>query len=402
MFNIKNSLSLVIIMVVAIITQNLIGNSAVSEIFGQYSVGVTTFLLLLLIFALNKIFSLKQTTQKQFSDQSRRIRVLGQLVEAHNDVLSKVKHRTDEGGADRANLVGEMKILQTLLSQIASAKPTTNPDAVVVSVDADNTKGNVKDNAEEQEERLADVDITKVMESALKDNRVDLYLQPVVNLPSRQHVHYECFTRVRDEHGETIFAKDYMPFAEKTGATSTLDNLLLFRVTQIVRKLAHRRPQVKFFCNMSSSSLNDDEFFPQFADFLLSNESLSERLVFEFAQEDVVNMTAQLERNLLALGQKGYRYSMDKISDVNFDITSLAQKYFRYVKVDGSVFLKGDSALHPEDLKEALERQEIILIASKIEDEQTVVNILDCNVDYGQGFLFGEPKLNSLSMDEDE
>jgi cyclic-di-GMP phosphodiesterase TipF (flagellum assembly factor) len=32
------------------------------------------------------------------------------------------------------------------------------------------------------------------------------------------------------------------------------------------------------------------------------------------------------------------------------------------------------------------------LIAERIEDEKTVVQLLEMNVDYGQGFLFGEPK----------
>ena len=402
MFNIKNGLALGVIVIVAIIAQALMGSAEMLAVYGQYAIGVSVFLLLIVVFTTYKTVVLKKHTEEQFADLNHRLRVMAQLVEGHHDVISKVRHRTDEGDSQRADLVGEMKILQTLLLQIATAKNKVSSEQEA-PVEETKVIENVPDSPNElQSEQLTDAAITEIMENALKENRVDLYLQPIVNLPSRQHVHYECFTRVRDEHGKTIFAKDYMPFAEKTGATSTLDNLLLFRVTQIVRKLAHRRPQVKFFCNMSSSSLNDEEFFPQFADFLLSNELLSERLIFEFAQEDVVNMSAQLERNLLALGQKGYRYSMDKVSDVSFDIGALAQKYFRYVKVDGSVFLKGDSVLHPEDLKEALDRQEIILIASKIEDEKTVVNILDCNVDYGQGFLFGEPKLSALAMDDDE
>jgi cyclic-di-GMP phosphodiesterase TipF (flagellum assembly factor) len=395
MFNIKNTVVLVGLVVISIVGQSLIGSAELFNTYGHYTLGIAIFLILSVVFIFIKLASLKKNADEHLADLSHRMRVMAQLVEGHNEVLSKVKHRTEEGDSQRVDLVGEMKILQTLLLQIATAKNKANTSSQVIEEEAQ-----TKDAASSPQ--LTDVAITTIMENALKENRVDLYLQPIVNLPPRQHVHYECFTRVRDEQGETIFAKDYMPFAEKTGATSALDNLLLFRVTQIVRKLAHRRPQVKFFCNMSSSSLNDEEFFPQFADFLLSNESLSERLVFEFAQEDVVNMTPQLEKNLLALGQKGYRYSMDKVAELNFDIAALSQKYFRYLKVDGSVFLKGDSVLHPEDLKEALERQEIILIASKIEDERTVVNILDCNVDFGQGFLFGEPKLSTQAMDNEK
>ena len=394
--NIKNIIVFVGIFITVFVAKQYIGKDHIDGLLETNAVAIVTSLFLILFYLAYTALLNKKNTNKKFDSINDRLRILGELLENHNEVISKIRYRTEDGDSQRADLVAEMKVLQTLLSQIASTKTGTASKPIEPLEEQF-----VDDEEMEETSNLNEASIATIMENALKENRVDLYLQPIVNLPSRRHEHYECFTRVRDENGEIIFARDYMPFVEKTGAAGTLDNLLLFRVTQIVRKLAHRRPKVKFFCNISSSSLNDDEFFPQFADFLLSNEILSDRLVFEFAQEDVLNMTPQLERDLLALGQKGYRYSMDKVSDVDFDIITLAQRYFRYIKIDGSVFLKGDSGLHPEDLKEAMERQEIILIASKIEDEKTVVNILDCNVDFGQGFLFGEPKLSTMAMDDD-
>ena len=44
------------------------------------------------------------------------------------------------------------------------------------------------------------------------------------------------------------------------------------------------------------------------------------------------------------------------------------------------------------DLKEALNRNGIDLIAEKVEVEPVVVGLLEYEVDYGQGWLFGEPK----------
>jgi hypothetical protein len=45
-----------------------------------------------------------------------------------------------------------------------------------------------------------------------------------------------------------------------------------------------------------------------------------------------------------------------------------------------------------QDFKKALERQGIDLIVEKIESEEVLRDILDFHVDYGQGYLFGEPK----------
>jgi cyclic-di-GMP phosphodiesterase, flagellum assembly factor TipF len=42
--------------------------------------------------------------------------------------------------------------------------------------------------------------------------------------------------------------------------------------------------------------------------------------------------------------------------------------------------------------KHALDEQAIDLIVEKIESEQSLLEILDLPVDFGQGYLFGEPR----------
>ena len=39
-----------------------------------------------------------------------------------------------------------------------------------------------------------------------------------------------------------------------------------------------------------------------------------------------------------------------------------------------------------------MERHDLNLIAERVEEEKTVVQLLEYNVDYAQGFLFGEPR----------
>ncbi|HCX66812.1 MAG TPA: diguanylate phosphodiesterase, partial [Rhodobiaceae bacterium] len=48
--------------------------------------------------------------------------------------------------------------------------------------------------------------------------------------------------------------------------------------------------------------------------------------------------------------------------------------------------------IHAADLKELLKRNGIQLIVDKIENEREVVDVLDYDVEFGQGYLFGEPR----------
>ena len=50
------------------------------------------------------------------------------------------------------------------------------------------------------------------------------------------------------------------------------------------------------------------------------------------------------------------------------------------------------SAVAAEDFKKLLTRHGLNLIAERVEDEKTVVQLLEYAVDYAQGYLFGEPR----------
>lgn len=305
-----------------------------------------------------------------------------------------------EGRTSESELVAELKVLQTLLSQVVSnsARPrSARPARRTVSVgETASEYGEVYEQAAVWQMEAADndprADVLEIMHHALEENRIDLYLQPVVRLPSRKTVSYEAVSRVRDDKGRLIYPRQYLPVVEESGLIGTLDNLLLFRCIQLVRRLGVRRPGVKFFCNISSMSLNDTDFFAQFIDFMSNNADLRDRLVFEFAQADVDQHSDDVARGLAILGRRGFRFSMDQVQDLNLDAASLAARHFSFVKVPVQLFLTREGHVERGDLAAVMARHDIDLIVHMIEDEQAVIEVLECGVEYGQGFLFGEPR----------
>lgn len=239
--------------------------------------------------------------------------------------------------------------------------------------------------------------LLSVIKNSLSENRVDLYLQPIVALPSRKPAHFECFSRVRDEEGRVVLPRQYMKVAETRGLIGTIDNLLLFRLIQLVRKLGRRRPDVRFFLNMSRYSIADKEFLPQFIDFMASNTEFAERIVFEISQEDYMTLEEEEIDRLGTLGRKGFAFSMDVVDDFDQDFVELEKRNFKFIKSD----LTDVVELHPEpgeieEQRDYLRARGMQLITSKIENEEMVIEALDNQIELAQGYLFGEP----LSADE--
>jgi cyclic-di-GMP phosphodiesterase TipF (flagellum assembly factor) len=177
---------------------------------------------------------------------------------------------------------------------------------------------------------------------------------------------------------------------------SLVDNVLLFRCVQVVRRWAQRNKEIGVFCNLSRETLRDTNFFTQFADFMRDNRELSGQLIFEISQATFENLGKIEDANLRQLAELGFTFSMDKVTNIDIDVAKARHYGVRHVKIAADLLL-GDpdevgASVHPADLKDLLARFGLNLIAERIEAERDVVNLLDYNLDFGQGYLFGEPR----------
>jgi len=247
--------------------------------------------------------------------------------------------------------------------------------------------------------RFKDMEHSTVIElirEAVDSNRIDLFLQPIVTLPQRKVRYYEAVARLRAGDGDPLMAADFLPYAEVGGLMPKIDNLMMFRCVQVVRRLLAKNREIGLFCNLSASTLVDAETFPQFTEFMEANKAIAPALVFEFTQGALRQMGPIENESLAALRERGYRFSLDNVTDLRIEPRDLAERGFRFVKVQSGLLLNRSgvtlSDIHPQDFSGLLSRHNIELIAAKIESEAAVVDLLDYDVKFGQGFLFSPPR----------
>jgi cyclic-di-GMP phosphodiesterase TipF (flagellum assembly factor) len=252
-----------------------------------------------------------------------------------------------------------------------------------------------------------------LVREALMENRVELHLQPIVQLPQRKTAFYEGFTRLKDANGRLILPQEFIPAAEQAGLMGTIDNVLLFRCVQIVRKLMKQDRRIGIFCNLSPSALADEHFFPQFLDFMRENRDLAGSVIFEIPQDAYENRTSIEARAMGKLVDLGFRFSIDRVTNTEIDLPDLERSGVRYVKVAASTLveqvvrrgLRPRSAITREiaaaDIAAVFQRYGVDLIAERIESEDTVLEVLDLDAPYGQGHLFGAPRAIKESLMEE-
>jgi len=315
----------------------------------------------------------------------------GAMRNALEDTKRKVAEVTfaiaQKSDAQERKMAGELQILENLVRGLASNVETNAGHGLLGA-----TPRLAGPYAGEQPEAA----MLEIIRCALEGNRVDLYLQPVVSLPQRKLRFYEALSRLRSEDGSIIMPAQYIRIAAPAGLMSVVDNLLLFRCVQVVRRLTQRHRDVGVFCNISGHTLTDSEFFPQFLDFMHHHRDLAGQIIFEFSQESVLAASVSEEANLRYLANLGFRLSMDQVTKLDLDFAKLKRLGFQFLKVRATTLISGmkdaGAAVPAEDFKNLLSRNGVNLIAERVEDEKTVVQLLEFNVDFGQGYLFGEPR----------
>jgi cyclic-di-GMP phosphodiesterase, flagellum assembly factor TipF len=232
--------------------------------------------------------------------------------------------------------------------------------------------------------------------SAIEDNRIDIFLQPMVTLPQRKVRYYEAVTRLRDDKDQILAAEDFIGTAEAAGLVGRIDHMVMLRCVQVLRRLMVRNKEVGVFCNVSAATLGNPANFAQCLDFLDANRALAPSFVLEFKQATFRNLAPAESDNLAELAQRGYRFSIDHVTDLRIEPRELADRGVRFIKVPAALLLdpKQSSAsdIHPSDLSDLLGRFGIDLIAERIEGERSVVDLLDYDIRFGQGFLFAPPR----------
>src|SRR5271169_935988 len=230
---------------------------------------------------------------------------------------------------------------------------------------------------------------------AIDGGKIDLFLQPVVTLPQRKVRYYEALSRLKADNGDLVPAEDFLDYAEAGSLMPGLDHLSVVRCVQVVRRLLLKSRDVGLFCNISGATLTDANF-PKFLEFMEANRAIAPALVFEFTQSAVRAMGPIEHESLAALAERGYRFSVDNLTDLRAEARELNERGFRFVKAPATLLFNrvgvASTDIHPADFSDLLGRFGIDLIADHIETENIVVDLLDYDVRFGQGMLFSPPR----------
>ncbi len=364
------------------------------------TVAVATLSLLALYHTVSSRFGLRSAVSRQLADLSRGGADVGRQVAEMGRRVAALESRFDSV-LDQARSVIDPLSMQfsELDRRVRRLAETMGTDQATLEPTAGSASEQPARAADRGEEAVAVVKNEASLESirsALRASRIDLYLQPIVTLPRHKVRFYEAMLRLRTESGENLQQSDFVSQAECAGLMPEVDYLVIFRCVQIVRRLLMKNREIGVFCSLSRTTLADPGSAQRLHDFMAANRAIASSLILQFAQSAAREMADIEYTRLAALCDLGFRFCLHEVTNLRLEPEELAPRGFRYIKLHAPLLLgrswNASTSSGPGELSELLGRFGIDLIVDGIDNESSVMELLDHDVRYGQGALFSPPR----------
>ncbi|WP_298725609.1 EAL domain-containing protein [uncultured Ferrovibrio sp.] len=296
---------------------------------------------------------------------------------------------------ERRRLVAEIDALSDELARLRGEEQVE--EIAPVATNMPRAEPRLVANTEVAPAPVDDGTLLEAVRDALNNNRVELHVQPIVSLPQRRIRFFELLARPRDAAGRAYQAAECLNALEAAGLRAEFDALMLLRGVQMVRKLEHRAKDAGFFLNLSPAMLAQIETFDPLFDFLQRDRERAGNIVLEFVYDGIRRLDRSGLYRLSQLAALGYAISIDGVDQLDVDFAGLAKAGVRFMKFDAQVLLDPEVAARAPislaDLREACTRQGITPVLAKVESEAELVQLSELDFPFGQGMLFGAPKL---------
>lgn len=246
--------------------------------------------------------------------------------------------------------------------------------------------------------------VTKIKD-AIDENRLRLYVQPIVALfgEKKDKKHYECLVRMIDEDGKIILPGAFLPAAERYDLSTRID----WWVFESAYAWLEKRPGkskglTSCSINLSGHSLGNEEFLQFVVKKIGDGNVLPSSICFEITETVAISRLSKAINFMEVLKDKGCFFALDDFGSGVSSFGYLRNLPVDFLKIDG-MFVR-DMVDDPIDLEMVRSINEIghvmgkKTIAEFVENKEILACLKKLGVDYAQGYHLGRPRPIKVSV----
>ena len=247
--------------------------------------------------------------------------------------------------------------------------------------------------AKVMEEATKGTEIKKALEYAVDNNKVEVFMQPVIDGATGKLVGAEALARIRDENGKLIPPGLFIPIAEKNGKINQLGEQVFAKTCKFIQENDIKKMGMKWV----NVNLSPIQFMRSDLDVrlhaILDKYEVDPGVIHLEVTEEAMGEEGLMEKQIGNIREKGFFFVLDDFGKGYSNISRLKKYPFINIKLDMSIvwdYCKNPDVILP-NLVNTFEKMGFSVTAEGVEDEKMAADMVKIGCDYLQGYYYSMP-----------
>lgn len=249
----------------------------------------------------------------------------------------------------------------------------------------------------ESANQIREIDIMKQeIKSALDDDRIEVYYQPIYSVESEHFVSAEALARMKDRDGNIVMPGKFIPVAEETGLIEQIGERV-FRITcQFIKSNRLSEIGVEYVeVNLSVSQCENPKLSAIYNDIMKVEDVTPDKINLEITESSRLNSRNILLENMNMLITMGCGFSLDDFGTGESNLNYIVDMPVNIVKIDRGMiqdyFTNEKARVVMQATVNMIKKLGLRIVAEGVETEEQFEKIKELGIDYIQGYYFSKP-----------
>ncbi len=248
------------------------------------------------------------------------------------------------------------------------------------------TEAELKDKEEE-------VVVKRYLETAVDNDKVEVFLQPLIDAKRNKIVGAEALCRIRDGNNKLIPPGLFIPLAEKSGRINQLGEQVFEKTCQFIEQGDMKKTGLSWInVNLSPVQFLKTDLADRYSAIARYYDVDPSLIHLEITEESMIDEVF-LNRQMDAMREKGFKFVLDDYGTGYSNVVRLKKCPFINVKLDMS--LVRDYCKEPDEILPNMivtfKRMGFGVTAEGIEDKKIADMMKSIGCDYLQGYYYSKP-----------
>lgn len=242
------------------------------------------------------------------------------------------------------------------------------------------------------------VRIEKLVKTALNDNRLEVYFQPIYNTEKKKFTSAEALIRMRDDEGNFVPPDIFIPIAEKSSLIIDIGSFVLNEVCRVISEEHLSDYDFEYIeVNVSMVECLQSNLASNIMAVLKQHRIFPSQINLEITETSASEFTDIVDKNIKTLYDKNITFSLDDFGTGYSSLSRILSLPLKLIKIDKSIvqapFISTDekSMILLKNFVKTPISVGFEVVAEGVETREMAREIIKLGCKYIQGYYFSKP-----------